>query len=209
MVFMSKSKRLRVVGRPSFHILDANGQRVQISGFTAEFMNGRFETNNPDEIALLIKHPANNVRFAAVDDEGAWMAAHPEYFHKPADMVAGAVATVNTAPLVTATRVPLKKEIATREQIAREQEERVDIDSLIERKVNAALNPLYAKLDKLLGEGPTLVDIPPERSEPAREETPAKRTFTCPVPGCGFVGKTGIEIGAHKRAVHSTEVSAG
>jgi len=201
MVFMSRNKRLRVIAKPSFHVLDANGQRVQISGFTAEFQNGRFETNDPEQIASMLKHMGNGKLFHAVEDEHAWIDEHPEYFHKPADMVVGSVATVNTAPIVTAARIPLKKEIRTQEEVAAakaavDEERRVDLDTIIDEKMNAKLVPLNEKLDRLL-------NAIAEPAEKSAEKTAVKKTFTCPVPGCGFVAQSGIAIGAHKKEAHS------
>lgn len=202
MVFMSRSKRLRVVVKPAFHVLDANGQRVQITGFTAEFSNGRFETNNEEEIAGMLKHRANGGQFHAVANEAEWIEEHPEYFHKPVDMVVGSVATVNTAPLLTASRRPLRLEAQTKEQTqAAREAQTVDIESVIDKRLDEKLSPLYARLDKLLN----MDDAPTEVAAPVVEvAAPAtKRTFTCPVPGCGFVGKSGIEIGSHKKEAHA------
>jgi hypothetical protein len=202
---MSRSKRLRVVVKPAFHVLDANGQRVQVTGFTAEFMNGRFETNDEEQIAGMLKHRANGGQFHAVANESEWIDEHPEYFHAPADMVVGSVATVNTAPLLTASRRPLKLAAQTREQVqAAKEAQQVDLDTIIDQKLDAKLSPLYSRLDKLLN----MAEVP--QSEPAKEfhevaapTAVAKRTFTCPVPGCGFVGKSGIEIGSHKKEAHA------
>jgi hypothetical protein len=200
MVFMSKNKRLRVVVKPAFHVLDANGQRVQISGFTAEFMNGRFETNDDEQIAGLLKHSANNLKYSAVANEGEWIDEHPEYFHKPADMVVGSVATVNTAPLLTASRRPLRLEAQTKEQVqAAKEAQQVDLDKIIDQKLDAKLSPLYSRLDKLLN----LAETPQPEAAEVVAAPATKRTFTCPVPGCGFVGKSGIEIGSHKKDAHA------
>jgi hypothetical protein len=200
MVFMSRSKRLRVVVKPAFHVLDANGQRVQVTGFTAEFMNGRFETNDEEQIAGMLKHRANGGQFHAVANESEWIDEHPEYFHAPADMVVGSVATVNTAPLLTASRRPLKLAAQTREQVqAAKEAQQVDLDTIIDQKLDAKLSPLYSRLDKLLNMAET---SQPEAAEVVAVPA-AKRTFTCPVPGCGFVGKSGIEIGSHKKEAHA------
>lgn len=203
MVFMSRSKRLRVVVKPAFHVLDANGQRVQITGFTAEFMNGRFETNDEEQIAGMLKHRANGGQFHAVANESEWIDEHPEYFHKPADMIVGSVATVNTAPLMTAARRPLQLEARTKEQVqaSKDAQQTVDIESVIDKRLEEKLSPLYARLDKLLN----LAEAPAEVVAPVIEVAApvAKRTFTCPVPGCGFVGKSGIEIGSHKKEAHA------
>jgi glycosyltransferase involved in cell wall biosynthesis len=108
MLFMSKAKRQRVIVKPAFHVLDANGQRVQIAGRTVEFMNGRHEEHDPETIALLLKHSDFNNLFVTVEDEREWMEQHPEYFKSPVQMITGAIATVNSAPMVEATRQPLQ-----------------------------------------------------------------------------------------------------
>src|SRR3989304_2212896 len=105
MIFMARNKRLRVILKPAFYILDANGQRVQIPGRTVEFMNGRLETEDPEVIAGMLKHSYCNIRFTPVDDEKEWIANHPEYFRSSIEMVTGAMATIHTpSPLAQAAR---------------------------------------------------------------------------------------------------------
>lgn len=184
MVFMSKAKRLRVILKPAFYILDANGQRVQIPGNTKEFVNGRIELDNPDDIALMLKHDYCNIKFMPVENEGEWKAQHPEYFQSPVAMITGAVATINSAPapLVDAARVhipPLPQNQARTDPV-------VNIEEIIDKKIASAIDPLSEKLDRLLN---------------AKIERP-KKVFTCPVPGCGQVFRTGIALGEHKKLTH-------
>ena len=187
MIFMSKAKRLRVVIKPSFYILDANGQRVQIPGKTIEFNNGRFETDNPDYIAGLLNNDYCNIHYAAVDDEKEWKEQHPEYFKQySADMITGAVSTINVnkSPLAQAARSHIQPE--------KKVDPIIDINDIIDKKIDEKFGNLDAKLSKLL----SLAD------EPNVKDSKPKKVFKCPVPGCGFVGKTGMEIGEHKKIAH-------
>ena len=186
MIFMSKAKRLRVILKPSFHVIDANGQRVLIPGKTIEFANGRYETQDPDEISALLKHSLFNAKFVAVEDEQAWKEEHPEYFQPPVNMITGAMSTIFSAPspLVEASQMGLRNSQQTAAPI--------DIDKIIEEKIAEKFGALSSKLDRLLNVVNDTSITPPK----------AKKTFKCPVPGCDFVGRTGIEVGAHKKAVH-------
>lgn len=191
MIFMSKAKKLRVILKPAFQILDANGQRVQIPGKTIPFSNGKFSTEDSETIAQMLQHPYFNIKFVAVEDEKEWKAKHPEYFAQPAQMITGAVATVNSSPLVNAAREQFKEAAELRDltKVATPAKEPIDLDTILEEKLNAKLTPVIDKMLQLL--------------EEKAEKPKAKRTFTCPVPGCGFVGRSGIEIGEHKREVHT------
>ncbi len=64
-----------------------------------------------------------------------------------------------------------------------------NIEEIIDKKISEKFDSLSEKLDRLLA-GPT-----------AKEEKP-KKVFTCPVPGCGEVFNSGIEVGAHKKVKH-------
>ncbi len=185
MIFMAKARRLRVVLKPAFYVLDANGQRVQIPGKTIEFMGGRFETEDPDIIALMLKHDYHNIKFSAVEDEGEWKISHPEYFQRPIDMITGAVATINVAasPLLDAARSHIPARNIP--------DPVINIEEIIDKKIGEKFNALSDKLDRLMS---ISVEKP--------EQVKAKKVFTCPVPGCSFIGKSGIEIGAHKKSVH-------
>ena len=184
MVFMAKARRLRVVLKPAFYVLDANGQRVQIPGKTIEFMGGRFETEDPAIIALMLKHDYFQIKFTAVEDEGDWKVSHPEYFKPPIEMITGAVATINSvsSPLIDAARSHIPARNVP--------DPVVNIEDIMDKKISEKFDPLSEKLDRLLSAL--------EKPEPAK----AKKVFTCPVPGCGEVFKTGIEVGAHKQAKH-------
>lgn len=183
---MAKAKRLRVILKPAFYILDANGQRVQIPGKTVEFMNGRIEIEDPDTIALMLKHDYCNIKFAAVEDEKEWKIAHPEYFKPAIEMITGAVATINSAsaPLLSAARSHIP---------ARVPDPVVNIEEIIDKKIGEKFNSLSEKLDRLLAT--------PE----VKAEKP-KKVFTCPVPGCGEIFRSGIELGAHKKEKHISEI---
>lgn len=183
MLFMSKSDRLRVVLKPSFSILDANGQRVMVRGRTVEFFNGRYETNDDEEIAALLKHPFYSIEFTATENEEEWRRTHPEYFQENINIVDGALSTAMTSqpPLVSAVQKQ-GLDVATSSNKTR------DIDVIIEQKIDEKINPLIEKLGRILA----AVD----------DDNKPKRTFRCPVEGCDFVGKSGMEIGAHKKQAH-------
>ncbi len=183
MVFMAKPKRLRVILKPAFYVLDANGQRVQIPGKTIEFLNGRFETEDLETIALMLKHDYCNLKFTAVEDEKEWKESHPEYFRSPVQMITGAVATVNSAasPLLDAARshIPVRNV----------PDPVINIEEIIDKKMSEKFGALSEKLDRLL-------------AAPQAKEEKSKKVFTCPVPGCGEVFRNGIELGAHKKEKH-------
>lgn len=181
---MAKARRLRVVLKPAFYVLDANGQRVQIPGKTVEFMGGRFETVDPDIIALMLKHDYFNIKFTAVEDEGEWKISHPEYFkvYSPVEMVTGAIATINV------TRPPVLAAGMSQIPARNVSDPVVNIEEIIDKKINEKFDVLSAKLDRLLS-------VP-------TEQVKVKKVFTCPVPGCGKIFNSGIEVGTHKREVH-------
>ncbi len=193
MIFMAKARRLRVVLKPTFHILDATGQRVQIPGKTIEFMGGRFETDDNETIAQMLNHDycggkkgGAGCQFTPVEDEQEWKEQHPEYFHAPVQMITGAMATVNSAeqPLAKSAtfNIPVKKT-----------EPVINIEEIIDKRISEKFDSLSAKLDVLLN-----------KEMEAKKLTPIKpkRTFTCPVPGCGQVFKSPFDVGAHKKLAH-------
>jgi hypothetical protein len=181
---MAKAKRLRIVLKPAFYVLDANGQRVQIPGNTIEFMNGRFESDDPETIALMLKHDYCNVRFAAVEDENTWKNQHPEYFKHSIEMITGAMSTINVA------RPPVLEAGMSQIPARNVPDPVVNIEDIIDKKISEKFDALSDKLDRLL-----------VNPEPIKIEKP-KRVFTCPVPGCGEVFKSGLEVGAHKKEKH-------
>jgi len=187
MIFMARNKRLRVILKPAFYILDANGQRVQIPGRTVEFMNGRLEIEDPEIIAMMLKHDYCNIRFAPVEDEKEWIANHPEYFRPSIEMVTGAIATINTpSPLAQAARSHIQPD--------KRSDPVVDLDSIIDSKLDTKLNAFAEQLFAKLNISSAL----------QVETSKAKKVFTCPVPGCGFIGKSGVEIGKHKQMEHTS-----
>lgn len=181
---MAKAKRLRIVLKPAFYVLDANGQRVQIPGKTIEFINGRFESDDPETIALMLKHDYCKVRFAAVENENEWMVQHPEYFKSPIDMVTGAMGTINVA------RPPVLQAGMSQIPANKVPDPIVNIEEIIDKKISERFDILSEKLDRLLG------------SQESVKAAKPKKVFTCPVPGCGEVFKSGLEVGAHKKEKH-------
>jgi hypothetical protein len=184
MVFMAKARRLRVILKPAFYVLDANGQRVQIPGKTVEFMGGRFESEDSETIALMLKHDYYNVRFTAVENENEWKTQHPEYFKPAIGMVTGAVSTINV------TRSPILEAGMSQIPARNVSDPVVNIEDIIDKKISEKFDALSDKLDRLLG-----------GQESVKAAKP-KKVFTCPVPGCGEVFKSGIEVGTHKKDKH-------
>lgn len=194
MLFVSKRKRFRLVLKPTTHVLDAYGQRVAIPGLTVEFINGRYETEDPEIIKLMLNNPFLNNQYIVANTNAEveqWIAEHPEYRHEAAQMITGGIATINaqsTPAAVTAAQSALRDAVSSSK----------DIDSILEEKISAKLNPLLEKLSKLVAD-----------SDADNETSKAKRTFTCPVPGCGAVFRSGIELGEHKRTVHASRPNDG
>ena len=190
MLFVSRRKRFRIVLKPTAYVLDAYGQKVMIPGLIREFMNGRLYEEDPEIISMLLKNPHRPSQYdvaVSADEEQIWAEQHPE-FNAPI-MTTGAVGTANARPAaVTSTQGPLR-EAAAREAAKRETV--VDLDKMLDEKINAKISPLLEKLDRLL-----------EVSVPTPAVQKPKKVFTCPVPGCGQVFKTGMEVGEHKRISH-------
>lgn len=190
MLFVSKRKSFRIILKPTAHVLDAYGQKIMIPGLTREFMNGRLLEEDPEVINLLLKSRHRPAQFdvaVSKDDEAAWAAAHPEF--GAIRMSTGAVATAQSErpAAVSATQGPLREAAAKRDAAAV-----VDLDKMLDEKIQARLNPLMEKIDRLL-----------EMSVPVPAPVKPKKVFTCPVPGCGQIFKTGMEVGEHKRAAHT------
>lgn len=185
MLFVSRRKKFRIVLKPAVYVLDAYGQKVMIPGLTREFMNGRLYEEDPEVINMLLKNPHRPSQYDAAtsaDEEREWAERHPE-FGAPI-MTTGAVGTANAqSAAVTSAQGPLRDAAAKRETPV------VDLEKMLDERIDAKISPLLEKLDKLL-----------EVSVSAPEKP--KKVFTCPVPGCGQVFKTGMEVGAHKRIAH-------
>jgi len=192
---MAKARRLRVVLKPAFYVLDANGQRVQIPGKTIEFISGRYETKDEATIAGLLNHDYCNIKFMPVDNEQEWKNAHPDYFRSPIEMITGAVATINSpsSPLIDAAR----SHIPARQSV----DPVVNIEEIIDKKLNVKFDALSDKVDRLMAGLMAPAPAAPVPVAPTPGEKP-KRVFKCPVPGCEAVFATGIDVGAHKKLVH-------
>ena len=95
MMFVAKKKNLRIILKPGDVILDDKKNPIVIRGKTVEFYNGRYATEDKDEILALINHPLfKNRQIATVDDHEAWLAANvPEF-----EMVTGARSSTNINP---------------------------------------------------------------------------------------------------------------
>ncbi len=186
MLFVSRRKRFRIVLKPTAYVLDAYGQKVMIPGITREFMNGRLYEEDPEIISALLRNPHRPSQFdvaASKDEELQWAEQHSE-FNSPI-MTTGSIGTAQAPAAVTSTQGPLREAAAKRETPI------VDLEKMLDEKINAKISPLLEKLDKLL-----------EATVPAPALVKPKKVFTCPVPGCGQVFKTGMEVGAHKRTAH-------
>jgi hypothetical protein len=187
MLFVSKRRKFRIVLKPSAHVLDAYGQKVIIPGITREFMNGRLYEEDPEIINMLLHNvhrPSQYDVALSKDEEQEWAAAHPDF--GPAMMSTGSIGTANAPAAIASTQGPLREAAAKREQTPV-----VDLDKMLDEKITAKMTPLMDKIDKLL-----------EMSAPAEKAVKPKKVFTCLVPGCGQVFRTGIDLGEHKRTAH-------
>jgi hypothetical protein len=194
MLFVSKRKRFRIVLKPSSYVLDAYGQKVMIPGITREFTNGRLYEDDPEVINLLLKSPFRPAHFdvaASKEEEADWIAKHPEL--GPAPMITGGIGTAQAQPAaVAAAQGPLRE--AAAKEAAQKAPAVVDLEKMLDEKIEAKLSPLIDKISQLM--------------ETKAESPKSKKVFTCPVPGCGQIFDSGIAVGEHKRKAHADMIGS-
>lgn len=186
MLFVSKRKNFRIVLKPASHVIDAYGQKVAIPGTTVEFVRGRYETDDPEIIDKLLKNRFRGSQFIVADPDcevEKWLEEHPQYKHEGPQVITGGISTVNTQnppPIVAATHSVLRESTKSSPN---------DMEGYIESKINEKLSPLFDRLN-------IITSLLEENTQKP------KKTFTCPVPGCGQVFRSGMEVGEHKRTAH-------
>lgn len=191
MQFVSKRKRLRLVLKPTTYVVDAYGQRVPIPGYTVEFVNGRFETDDVNLINTLLKHPLKGSEFVPVEDEDMWYAKHPEFAPKVEPVSTGAIDSVNTVTSQTITEIPSILPIKDRYPKS-ELANTSNLESIIETKITEKIMPVLEKLEKVIS-----------KDAMEEQEEKQKRVYTCAI--CGEKFRSGFEVGEHRKLIHNEE----
>ena len=176
--FVSKRRELRLIVKPADRTFDEARRPVILRGERVEFNNYRFYTDDADLIAWLRQHPLFGREFTSADSA-------PIPPKPPADvqMIRGPRTTVGTSRPEDSTLVAEGARIET--PITKD-----EIEILIDQKMDNFMERMMGVM---------------QSQAAAKDIAKApKRTFTCPVPGCGQVFKSGIEVGKHKKLAHLT-----
>lgn len=175
MIFASRCREFRAVMKPTDVVLDDLRHPQILKGKTIVFQNGRYITNDPEEIKFLTEHPARPAEFDVVED-GIFKARKQDVQMLEGAMGAGVPIRVDE----TASRGKDFTNETTIEVVTAAVTEKVM--QAVDEKFSIALGQILEAV-----KAPTYVK---------------KKVFTCPVPGCGLTFPTGMATGAHKRIAH-------
>ena len=171
-IFASRCREARIVMKPTDVVLDDLRHPQILKGKTIVFKNGRYITENQEEINFLMAHPARPAEFDLVPDS---------VFAQRKDdiqLIQGAMGTTGAVPVATKESIPEATiEIAT-----------AAITEKVMGEVDKRLTTAMEQILELLKATPT---PPPYKT---------KRVFTCKT--CGEIFKTGMDIGKHSRIAH-------
>lgn len=69
MQFISKFKKYKIWLKPSRYVTDGLGQRNFVAGIKCQFSDGRYETNDKEEITLLKANPRYGLDFHSLEQD--------------------------------------------------------------------------------------------------------------------------------------------
>lgn len=84
-VFISKFKKYRIWLKPARTIHDAYGGRHRDDGLCTKFEEGKFQTEDPETIALLKQNPRYGLDFRSIDQEKNEQLSEEAMISKAAD----------------------------------------------------------------------------------------------------------------------------
>jgi hypothetical protein len=96
MDFVSRRRELRIVLKPTDRVMDEQRRVTMIRGITAEFINNRYSTDDPEVIERLLRHGEYGTEFTSVQDGPTWL-RDAEENQKRIIVTSGARSTTNIA----------------------------------------------------------------------------------------------------------------
>lgn len=190
MRYTSKKRELRLIMRPTDRTIDEH-RRVQIHpGKKAEFIDGKFNTDDPELIEFLHNHPLRGSKFDEITEYDEKILAS---LRKPNPIIPIATGAVSTANAVLP--AGYKAAVSETPETSRP-EDKVMVSPELVRMIDE-------RIQTALG---TIIDLlKPEAAKDAKAEKimagkPTK-IFTCKV--CGEVFPSGVAVGKHKKEKHA------
>lgn len=179
MRYVSKRKELCLVYKPQDRMLDEQRRVIIMQGKRAEFMGGRFQTNDPELIAWLSTHPKKNIEFMEVKDD-EWQAIQKD------------LAKMDAKVVEEPTPEPVKEEAIYRPESTMAISP--ELVEFIDKRINDALGTIL----NILQPKAETTEVKQEEASPVVvEDKPKKKSFTCPY--CKEVFPSGFEVGTHKK----------
>lgn len=179
--FVAKKRELRLIVKPADRTFDEARRPVILRGERVEFTNHRFSTDDADLVRWLKQHPLYGKEFLSTESQ-----IPTPIKENQVKMTQGADTTISKMDVSKSTEVaetyPLGPERAINQNMGRE-----EVEAMIDKK-----------LDSMLERFTQIIQTQPAVQQREKQ----KRIFTCPVPGCGMVFKSGIEVGRHKKLAH-------
>uniref|UniRef100_A0A6M3IK31 C2H2-type domain-containing protein n=1 Tax=viral metagenome TaxID=1070528 RepID=A0A6M3IK31_9ZZZZ len=211
MKYVSKRKELRLIMRPTDRSIDEHRRTVIHQGKKAEFMDGRYETMDPELIEWLHNHHERGQKFDEITprEEKAiakavgkvpveeqvmqdMLESKPYSVDKPNPVirvVTGAMATDNAigdtryvAPSTSVESTRPRDVTSLSPELAK----------IIDEKINAAIGQIIELLKPAVAKEEKAVKI---------MEGKSTKSFKCPY--CDEVFSSGFAVGRHKREKHS------
>jgi len=201
MKYVSKRKELRLIMRPTDRSIDEHRRTVIHQGKKAEFMEGRFETMDPELIEWLHNHHERGQKFdeitpreeiAVAKAAGKVLVIDETVIDKPNPIirvVTGAVATDNAVGDTRYTEPSTSVESTRPKDVAALSPE---LAKIIDEKINAAIGQIIELLKPAVAKEEKAVKI---------MEGKSTKSFKCPY--CDEVFSSGFGVGKHKREKHS------
>lgn len=205
MKYISRKRELRLIMRPTDRSIDEHRRIVIHPGKKAEFMDGRFETTDPELIEWLHTHPYRGSKFDEVtpkDENVVEIARNPEVAkakpHIVVPIATGAVSTGNILTPPEPQAEPINFDVEPRTRPNETAVVSPELVRMIDERIQAAMG--------------TIIDL--LKPEAKKEEKAVKimagqptKSFKCPF--CDEVFQSGFAVGKHKKEVHTEDTQRG
>lgn len=171
MKFISKNSNLNIILRPGQQAQPITGTPA-VSALSVRFQNGMVEVHDEELVTMMLRHPALNQDFIAVDDDGAdpyaYRRSDSEPQHVTTEIKYGHPVARSASPVATPPSPELKKMIAEAAAALMEQQR----PALMKEAIEAAMAILQTQQ---AGEGKEVTETQEKEEAPEPAAKPKAR----------------------------------